>query len=76
MTQMEQLSKDSIKVTCECKSHEGHGNAAIITGPCVTALAGRKGKAQSDRIHGFVLLANHPAPMMRMAAKRDGVVAA
>ena len=79
MTQIENITRDNapaIKVTCECKSHAGHGDSAIITGATAKALAARKGKAQSDRIHGFVLLANHPAPMMRKQAERDGVFAA
>jgi hypothetical protein len=66
----------AVRITCNCKSHAGHGNTAVITGTAATALAARKGKAQSDRIHGFVLMANHPVAMLRKSAERDGVFAA
>ena len=78
-TQIQDITRDgqpAIKITCGCKSHLLGADSAVITGSAAVALASRKGKAQSDRIHGFVLMANHPAPMMRKASERAGVFAA
>lgn len=53
------------RIECPCGSHAGYGNAAFVPF-----------EIRNDRIHGFVLLANHPAEMMRRAQARKGVYAA
>lgn len=52
------------RIECTCKSHDGYGNAAFVPF-----------EIRKDRIHGFVLLANHPAQMMRTAQARRGIFA-
>lgn len=47
-------------ITCGCGAHP-LGDTAILSEAAGMALAARKGKAQSDRIHGHVNLAHHPA---------------
>lgn len=67
--------KPAVLITCDCATHADGARSAVLVGPAAVALAARKGKAQSDRIHGFVTLANHPAAMMRKANERDGIFA-
>ncbi len=57
--------KPGILMSCDCKQHEGYGNKAIM----VRGIT----EMHADRIHGFVLLANHPAKMMRQANARTGL---
>lgn len=68
--------QSAIKVTCECRSHNGHGKSAIIVGKVAVALDARKGKKRDDLIHGHILMANHPAEMMRKVAEKGGIFSA
>lgn len=75
-TTIEQVTREGaagIKISCGCASHGGHGCAAIVTGPAAEAISKLTGAKQRERIHGFVLLANHPAAMMRKANARKGM---
>jgi hypothetical protein len=65
-----------ITITCDCKTHEGHTNVAFLTGAVADALARQEGKELTERIHGYVTMANHPAKMMRVASERKGIFAA
>ena len=79
MTQTENITRDgqaAVKVTCSCASHAGHGNAAVIKGQAAAGIAALKPAQRAERIHGFVLLANHPAPTMRARNARKGIYAA
>lgn len=53
--------RDGFQITCTCTSHNG-ANSAIVAFPIATS-----------RIHGTVLLANHPAKIMRIANERKGI---
>jgi ribonuclease PH len=79
MTHTEQVTHDgrsAIKVTCDCATHDGHGNAALITGAAGTAIDALRGTARDERIHGFVLMANHPAKAMRVRNAHKGILPA
>jgi hypothetical protein len=68
--------KPALHITCDCATHKDGARSAILTGATGTALAAKKGKAQSDRIHGFVTMAHHPAKMIRVSNERSGIFAA
>jgi hypothetical protein len=53
------------RITCSCASHVGRGAAAIVA----FAIADKN-------VHGTVLLANSPSPMMRKANALKGIWAA
>lgn len=73
---MKTTSETTMEITCDCKSHADDARSAVLVGPVADALSARTGKARTDRIHGFVLMANHPAAVLRKAAEQDGVFAA
>lgn len=52
-------------IRCTCASHVGYGDSAIVAYPIAV-----------KNIHGTVLMANHPAKIMRVANERKGVWAA
>lgn len=77
MTKTENTVRDgqsAIKVTCGCATHPDA--AAILTGRTAAAVGALKGKARDERIHGFVLLANHPARAIQISNARKGIYAA
>lgn len=79
MTKTEQVKrngKSGIKVTCMCATHATDANSAFIIGTTATAIDARKGADRDERIHGYVLLANHPVAMLRGKAAMKGVYAA
>lgn len=68
MTTKTQATREGVqgyRIECSCTSHAGFGNAAFVPF-----------EIKADRIHGFVLLANHPATVIRTAQARKGVHAA
>lgn len=66
-----------LKITCACRQHDGYGNSAVITDePTAMAIAALTGDTLHERVHGFVLLANNPASMIRAHNARRGLHAA
>jgi hypothetical protein len=53
---------DYFKITCDCATHIGHGKSALVPF-----------KITAGKVHGWVTLANHPAPMMRKHNASQGV---
>lgn len=69
--------KVALKITCPCGTHTANTNSAVITNAAtIAALSARKGTERDERVHGFVVMANHPARMMQVANARKGVFAA
>lgn len=64
---VEIAGKPSILITCLCSTHPEGMNSAIIVG---------RESFPVDRIHGFVLMAHHPAALIRKGAEQSGVRAA
>lgn len=58
--------KPAIRITCECATHPEGKHSAVVVG---------RTEFPADRIHGFVLMANHPAALIRKSAERKGVYA-
>jgi hypothetical protein len=52
--------EDGFTIECPCGAHPT-GNKARVNTACGLALAKLRGKAQLERVHGFVNLAHHPA---------------
>jgi hypothetical protein len=52
------------RIECDCKTHAGHGNAAFVPFDVAT-----------DRIHGWVTNANHPARPIQQFHAKKGVFA-
>jgi len=59
--------KPAVEIMCLCSTHpEGKSRAVVAD----------RTSFPPDRIHGFVLMANHPAVAIRMSAERKGIFAA
>jgi hypothetical protein len=75
-TSIEQTTRNgqaAIAIKCDCATHPAGANSAVIVGAAGPAVQALKGKAQRDRIHGLIVMANHPAKMISGAAARDGI---
>jgi hypothetical protein len=56
--------KPALKITCTCSTHpDGKGSAVVV---------GRTSFPKGS-IHGTVLMANHPANVIRIGAERKGI---
>lgn len=56
----------AIKITCTCKTHPAGKTSAVVVG---------RTEFPASRIHGHVLMANHPANPIRISAERKGIFA-
>lgn len=59
------------RITCGCGAHP-LGDTAFLNAEAGAVLAGRKGRAQTDRIHGHVNLAHHPALSLAPQVRANG----
>jgi hypothetical protein len=70
MTQTKMVTRNgkvAVEITCSCSTHPAGKSSAVVVD---------RTSFPADRIHGFVLMANHPALSIRMSAERKGIFGA